>query len=238
MDTQFYLFTVIALIKKYTAKIQLQGLTKFVFKSTDKLKKLPIEFYKRKNVVLIARDLLGKIVITNFDGIVASGRIVETEAYTGTADKASHAYEGRRTKRNEPMYSEAATVYVYICYGIHQMFNIVTNDKEIPDAVLIRAIEPIEGIDTMLLRTGKIKPGTTLTKGPGNVAKALGICKTHSGINLLDDAIYIASDNYAIDQKQIGSSKRIGVNYAGTDALLPYRFYMKGNKYVSGRPVK
>ena len=116
------------------------------------------------------------------------------------------------------------------------MFNIVTNDKEIPDAVLIRAIEPMEGVNSMLERTGKEKLNSTLTKGPGNVGKALGIDKIHSGINLLDDTIYIASDNYVINQKQIGSSKRIGVNYAGPDALLPYRFYVKGNKYVSGRP--
>jgi DNA-3-methyladenine glycosylase len=213
-------------------------LTNFAFKNTDKLQKLTIEFYKRKNVVLIARDLLGKIITTNIDGVVTSGRIVETEAYAGIADKASHAYDGKRTKRNEPMYEHAATAYVYICYGIHQMFNIVTNDKEIPDAVLVRAIEPIEGIDTMLLRTGKKNANSTLTKGPGNVGKALGVYKIHSGINLLGDVIYLASDGYKIDEKQIGSSKRIGVDYAGDDALLPYRFYVKDNKYVSGKPVR
>ena len=238
----YWIFSLISLQllhrkKSCNAKIHLKRFTKFVFKSTDKLKKLTIEFYKRKNVVLIARDLLGKIIVTNLDGIVTSGRIVETEAYAGFTDKASHAYEGRRTKRNEHMYAQPATAYVYICYGIHQMFNIVTNDKEIPDAILIRAIEPIEGINSMLQRTGKEKLTNTLTKGPGNVGKALGICKIHSGISLLDDTIYIASDNYVINQKEIGSSKRIGVNYAGADALLPYRFYVKENKYVSGRPV-
>jgi DNA-3-methyladenine glycosylase len=212
-------------------------LIKFVFKSTDKLKKLTIDFYKRKNVVMIARDLLGKIITTNFDGMITSARIVETEAYIGNTDKASHAYGGRRTARNEHMYAEAATSYVYICYGIHQMFNVVTNDKEIPDAVLIRAVEPLEGIDTMLARTGKKKPDSTLTKGPGNVGKALGIYKMHSGLNLLDDTIYISSDGYIINENQIGISKRIGVHYAGPDALLPYRFFIKGNKYVSGRPV-
>jgi DNA-3-methyladenine glycosylase len=202
------------------------------------LQKLTIEFYKRKNVVLIARDLLGKIITTNIDGVLTSGRIVETEAYAGIADKASHAYEGKRTERNKPMYAYAATAYVYICYGIHQMFNIVTNDKEIPDAVLVRAVEPIEGIDTMLARTGKKNLDSTLTKGPGNVGKALGIYKIHSGTNLLGDTIYLASDGYKINEKQIGSSKRIGVDYAGDDALLPYRFYVKGNKYVSGKPVR
>ena len=199
------------------------------------MNKLTIDFYERKNVVLIAEQLLGKIIHTNIDGIITSGRIVETEAYAGITDKASHAYSGRRTARNEPMYADAGTAYVYICYGIHQMFNIVTNEKEIPDAVLIRGVEPLEGIVAMLARTGKHKADETLTKGPGNVGKALGIYKIHSGISLLDDAIYLASDNYKINKKQIGNSKRIGVGYAGVDALLPYRFYVKGNKYVSGK---
>ncbi|MEP7141544.1 MAG: DNA-3-methyladenine glycosylase [Ferruginibacter sp.] len=201
------------------------------------MNKLTIDFYNRKDVLQIARELLGKIVITNLDGIVTSGRIVETEAYNGITDRASHSWSGKRTARNEPMYAQAATSYVYICYGIHQMFNIVTNEKEIPEAVLIRAVEPIEGIDTMMTRTGKKKPDNTLTKGPGNVGKALGINKLHSGINLLGDVIYIASDGYEIDEKEIGASKRIGVSYAGQDALLLYRFYIKGNKYVSGKPV-
>lgn len=201
------------------------------------MKKLTIEFYKRKNVVLIARELLGKIIVTNFDGNITSGRIVETEAYIGITDKASHAWLGKRTTRNEHMYAQPATAYVYICYGMHQMFNIVTNKKEIPDAILIRAVEPVEGIDTMMLRTGKKRTDTTITKGPGNTAKALGINKIHSGENLLDDSICIISDGKSVKEKYVGVSKRIGVDYAGQDALLPYRFYVKGNKYVSGKPV-
>ena len=209
----------------------------FALKNTIKLNKLTIDFYNRKNVLQIAKELLGKILTTNLHGIVTSGRIVETEAYTGITDKASHSWSGKRTARNEHLYGQAATSYVYICYGIHQMFNVVTNEKEIPDAVLIRAVEPIEGIDTMLERTGKKKADNTLTRGPGNVGKALGIYKIHSGVNLLGNTIYIASDDYKIDEKQVGSSKRIGVSYAGPDALLPHRFYIKGNKYVSGKPV-
>lgn len=201
------------------------------------MNKLTIDFYNRKDVVRIARELLGKIVVTNLDGKVTSGRIVETEAYMGITDKASHSWRGKRTARNEHMYSQAATCYVYICYGLHQMLNVVTNEKEIPDAVLIRAVEPLEGIDTMLKRTGKKNQDGTLTKGPGNVGRALGIYKIHSGINLLGEIIYIASDDFAIDEKQIGSSPRIGVANAGADALLPYRFYIRGNKFVSGRPV-
>lgn len=199
------------------------------------MKKVPLSFYQRKDVVKIAKDLLGKIVVTNFNGKITSGRIVETEAYVGFTDKASHSFGGRRTARNEHMYSAAGTAYIYICYGMHQMLNVVTNDKEIPDAVLIRAIEPLQGIDIMLQRTGKNKVDRTLTRGPGNVGKALGIFKHHSGLFLLDEEIYLADDGEKISAENMGVSKRIGVESAGPDALLPYRFYVKGNKYVSGK---
>ena len=202
------------------------------------MKKLPLNFYKKTDVVAIARELIGKIVVTNINGKITSGRIVETEAYVAFTDKASHAYNGKRTARNEHMYAAAGTAYIYICYGMHQMLNIVTNNKDVPDAVLIRALEPFAGIDIMLLRTGKSALNYSLTKGPGNVGKALGIFKAHSGGNLLDNQIYITEDkNFIVESEMIGSSKRIGVNYAGEDALLPYRFYLKGNKYVSARPV-
>ena len=199
------------------------------------MRKLPLSFYSRKDVVSIARELLGKVVVTNFDGNITSGRIVETEAYVALTDKASHSFAGRRTSRNEHMYAAPATAYVYICYGMHQMFNIVTNEKEIPDAVLIRALEPLHGIDIMLQRTGKLKADYTLTKGPGNVGKALGISKQHSGLHLLDDEIYLVNDKFVLDKNNIGISKRIGVESAGADGLLPYRFYIRGNKYVSGK---
>lgn len=201
------------------------------------MKKLTIDFYNRKNVLQIAKDLLGKILTTNLEGNITSGRIVETEAYIGLTDKASHSWAGKRTVRNEHMYATAGTGYIYICYGIHQMFNVVTNEKEIPDAVLIRAVDPVEGIESMLRRTGKQTLDYTLTKGPGNVGKALGIHKIHSGVSLLQHTIFITADDFMLDEVTIGSSKRIGVDYAGDDALLPYRFYIKGNKYVSGKPV-
>ena len=200
------------------------------------MNKLSIDFYDRKNVVQIAKELIGKIVVTNFDGMLTSGRIVETEAYTGLTDKASHSYKGKRTPRNEHMYAQAGTSYVYICYGIHQMFNVVTNKKEIPDAVLIRALEPLKGIDVMLERSRKKRFGHTLTRGPGNVAKALGMNKSHSGVSLTGNEMFIASDEMLINEDDIGISKRIGVNYAEEDALLLYRFFIKGNKYVSGKP--
>ncbi|HUZ61646.1 MAG TPA: DNA-3-methyladenine glycosylase [Hanamia sp.] len=199
------------------------------------MKKVPLSFYDRKDVVKIAGELLGKIIVTNFDGNTTSGRIVETEAYTGLTDRASHSFGGRRTARNEHMYSSPGTAYVYICYGMHQMFNITTNKKEIPDAVLIRAVEPVDGITIMAKRTGKKITDNTLSRGPGNVGKALGIYKHHSGLFLLDKEIYLLDDNHKYQEEEIGVSKRIGVESAGADALLPYRFYVKRNKYVSGK---
>ena len=207
-------------------------------KITDKLKKLTIDFYNRENVLVIAKELLGKILVTKFDGIITSGRIVETEAYLGFQDRASHSFGGRRTVRNEAMYSGAATSYVYICYGMHHLFNVVTNKKEIPEAVLIRALEPLKGSEMMLLRTGKKQLDNTLTKGPGNVSKALGIDKQHTGLSLLSTKIYIADDGFVVNDKITGMSRRIGVEGAGDAALLPYRFYIKGNRFVSGSPVR
>ncbi len=202
------------------------------------MKKLPIQFYERPDVVLIAKELIGKIIVTNFNGILTSGRIVETEAYIGLTDKASHSFAGKRTARNEHMYASAGTSYVYICYGMHHLFNVVTNKKNIPDAVLLRAIEPLDGIEFMLKRTGKKILDNSLTRGPGNAAKALGILKDHSGSDLQKNKIYILDDGSVISKKEIGISRRIGVESSGESALLPYRFYLKGNRFVSGYPNK
>src|SRR5688572_5781483 len=155
------------------------------------MRKLGIDFYQRANVLQIAKELLGKILVTKWEGIETSGRIVEVEAYNGVNDKASHASGGRRTDRNEIMYDDGGFAYVYLCYGIHHLFNVVTNKKETPNAVLIRAIEPLKRIDVMLERTGKEKLDNTLTKGPGNVSKALGISfKQHSGHSLLSKDLF------------------------------------------------
>src|SRR3954469_4711741 len=116
------------------------------------MQKLPLSFYLRKDVVKISKELLGKVLVTNWRGELTSGRIVETEAYEGEIDKASHAFKGR-TARTEVIFGEGGRAYVYLCYGIHQMFNIVTNRNDIPHAILIRAVEPIQGIDIMLKRT-------------------------------------------------------------------------------------
>ncbi len=199
------------------------------------LLKLPQSFYVRNDVVQVAKELLGKILVTHFENKITAGRIVETEAYNGPYDQASHAYNNRRTKRTEVMSAYGGVAYVYLCYGIHQMFNVVTNEKDVPNAVLIRAVEPIIGMDIMLERSAKNIHGYDLTKGPGNVAKSFGLHTSHAGISLLSDEIFIASDNYEIEQNEIMATERIGVGYAQEDALLPYRFIVKGNPYVSGK---
>lgn len=195
--------------------------------------KLERRFYDRPDVVKIARDLLGKILVTNFDNQLTAGRIVETEAYNGVDDRASHAWKGRRTARTEVMYGEPGTAYVYLCYGLHHMFNVVTNKKDIPHAILVRALEPLEGIPVMLKRTGKSKPDFSLTRGPGNVGKAMGIFTHHSRLHLDSEELYIARDAFKVSVNDIATTPRIGVDYAGPDALLPYRFILKNNPYVS-----
>lgn len=194
---------------------------------------LPEEFYLREDVVTIAKDLLGKLIETRIDGVLTSGIIVETEAYAGVKDKASHAFGDRRTKRTEVMYSKGGTAYVYLCYGIHHLFNVVTNVKDIPHAVLVRAVEPVDGIETMLRRRGKEKLQPQLTAGPGAMSQALGITTNYTGVSLLNSEILIKDIGKAIPAKNIVSGTRVGVAYAGEDAYAPYRFSIKTNKYVS-----
>ncbi|MEI2740254.1 MAG: DNA-3-methyladenine glycosylase [Chitinophagaceae bacterium] len=200
------------------------------------MQKLPLNFYYRNDVLQIARELLGKLLVTKWNGIMTAGRIVEAEAYNGVIDKASHAFGGRRTNRNEVMYSQGGVAYVYLCYGIHHLFNVVTSSKETPHAILIRALEPVKGIEEMLKRTGKKKSDHTLTKGPGNLSKAMGISVLHSGCSLQSKELLLAEDGFVYSKNEIAASPRIGVDYAGKDALLHYRFYIKGNPFVSGKP--
>ncbi len=185
--------------------------------------KLKRSFYLRDDVVAIARELLGKVLVTRFAEQTTSGVICETEAYAGPIDRASHAYGGRRTARNEVMYARGGTAYVYLCYGIHHLFNVVTHSAGTPHAVLIRAIHPLEGIDLMRERRG----GTARlsTGGPGTLTQALGIRTTHNGTDLLSDLIWIEDRSIAVPERSIIAGPRIGVDYAGEDALLPYRFH-------------
>ncbi len=200
------------------------------------MNKLPLAFYERENLLTITKELIGKIIVSAIDGIRTSGRIVELEAYHGIMDKASHAYKGRRTKKNETMYAQAGVAYMYICYGVHHMFNVVTNAIDIPHAILIRAIEPIEGIETMMERRGLTELSNKLTSGPGNLCMALGLTMMDDGISLISERVFIADDGTEYKKSQIFCSPRIGMTSAGEDALLPYRFYLKGNPFVSSRP--
>jgi DNA-3-methyladenine glycosylase len=202
---------------------------------SDEPQKLDSGFYDRSDVLKIARELLGKILVTRLDGIRSSGRIVETEAYAGVNDRASHAFGGRRTVRSEDLYGSPGSAYIYICYGMHHLFNVITNKKDTPHGVLIRALEPLEGVDQMLIRTGKPFADFTLTKGPGNLSRALGISKSHSGTNLFSNEIFIEDDGLRYKKDQIAITRRIGVESAREDAELPYRYIIKGNPYVSAR---
>ena len=193
------------------------------------------DFYTRSNVVIIARELLGKLLVTQFEGKVSSGIITETEAYEGITDRASHAYSGRRSERTEIMYRIGGTAYVYLCYGVHSLFNIVTNVEGIPHAILIRGIIPVDGIQYMLERTGKKEILKDFSNGPGKVSKALGIHYSHTGFQLTikpcrkcDSGIWLEDNGFSVTREEIKVTPRIGVDYAGEDALRPYRFvYLK-----------
>lgn len=193
---------------------------------------LPADFYLRADVVQVAQDLIGKLLITKIDGKLTSGIITETEAYAGITDKASHAYGNRRTSRTETMYKNGGVAYVYLCYGIHHLFNIVTNVNQIPHAVLIRSIMPVDGIDVMRKRR-KIESMLKLTTGPGKLSQALAISKKHDGTNLQKMPIWLEDIGNSIPANDIHQTTRIGVDYAGEDAKLPYRFYLKNSEFVS-----
>lgn len=189
--------------------------------------KIPPSFYLKDDVVKIASELLGKYLFTNFNGMLTGGIITETEAYAGITDKASHAYGDKRTKRTEIMYYKGGTAYVYLCYGIHSLFNIVTNAENIPHAVLIRGIFPTLGEEIILKRVNKKKLSKEVTNGPGKVSKALGIHFSHSGLSLSGDKIWLEDKGIKIAKNEIKITKRIGIDYAGDDVKLPYRFILK-----------
>ncbi|MGI9237071.1 MAG: DNA-3-methyladenine glycosylase [Woeseiaceae bacterium] len=186
--------------------------------------KLETPFYTRDDVVAVARDLLGKALCSNNEGHVTKAIITETEAYAGVDDRASHAYGGRRTARTEPMFAEGGIAYVYLCYGIHHLFNVVTGKPENPDAVLIRAGLPLVGIDDILARRGKANVDKTLLSGPGSLSQGLGILTEQTGTRLSGNRIWIEDHDIEISDDAIAVGPRIGVDYAGEDALRPYRF--------------
>jgi DNA-3-methyladenine glycosylase len=191
------------------------------------MKKLNKTYYLQEDVVAIACNLLGKKLCTNINGVYTAGIITETEAYVGANDKASHAYNNKRTPRNEVMYHQGGKGYVYLCYGLHHLFNVVTNVKDVPHAVLIRAIKPVDGIEHILKRRKHKKLAKNTSGGPGTVSQALGISTKLNGVDLTKNIIWIEDTGITFTKKQISITPRIGVDYAGEDAKLPYRFLVK-----------
>lgn len=195
-------------------------------------------FFLREDVEAISRDLIGMILYTKMNGVVTAGRIVETEAYGGVTDRASHAWGGRLTGRTETMYREGGVCYIYLCYGIHHLFNVVTGPDGRPDAVLIRALEPATGIETMLQRRGLDRVQRRVAGGPGLVTQSLGLKTDQNGLSLIySKQIWLKMDRAQAKGQggdfDIIASPRVGVDYAGEDAARPWRFRMKGNKFTS-----
>lgn len=182
---------------------------------------LPAAFYHEHDALGAARALLGRTLMTEIGGERTGGLIIETEAYMGVTDRASHAFGGRRTPRNEMMYAAGGVAYVYLCYGVHHLFNVVVGAQEVPEAVLIRAIHPADGLAVMQHRRGGKK---LTTGGPGTLTQALGIRTRHNGQSLSGPRIWIADHGVKAPTAHILTGPRIGVDYAGSDALLPYRF--------------
>jgi len=197
--------------------------------------KLPESFYIRRNVITIARQLLGKVLVTRIDNQVTSGIIVETEAYSDK-ERGSHAFKGR-TKRNEVMFEQGGKAYIYLCYGVHEMFNVVTNDKDRADAILVRALEPLTGIETMLERVDA-SSSARITSGPGKLSKAMGIDRNLNGEKLVGSKIWIEDHGVNLKPSDIIRNVRIGIDYAGQDALLPWRFTIRENKWISKKNKK
>jgi len=187
---------------------------------------LPQEFYQREDVVKLAQDLLGKWLLTCIDGHLAGGMIIETEAYKGAEDRACHAYNNRRTKRTEVMFQKGGCAYVYLCYGMHHLFNIVTNQQDVPHAILIRALLPDIGISMMQERR-KVQTLSKLAAGPGMVCQALGIDRSHNGKPLTEGPIWVEDRGKIIKSNEIRATPRIGVDYAKEHAELPWRFLLE-----------
>ena len=197
-------------------------------------KKLRRDFYLRTDTVQVARDLLGKLlVIPDAEGRRVSGMIVETEAYLGTTDRAAHSYGGRRTPRNEVMYGIGGSVYVFFVYGMYHQFNVVTGPAEHPHAILIRAIEPVEGIEIMRFRRGEMKD-RNLTSGPGKLCIAMQIDRSLNGEGLRGKRVWL-EDHRMFSNDEIAVGKRIGIDYAGEDVEKRWRFWVKDNAFVSGK---
>lgn len=204
------------------------------------------DFYTRSDVVQVAKDLLGKILVTTFDGVRVSGKITEVEAYRAPEDKASHAYGNRRTARTEIMFLEGGHAYIYLCYGIHHLFNVVTGPPDMAHAVLIRGIEPLEGIDEMSRRRGLVLPDQhvqpkqyqkmhkLIGTGPGALSKSLGLTIAFTGQNMCskNTPFWLEDVGIEIPSSEIAAGPRIGVDYAAECAAWPWRFWIKNSIFV------
>ncbi|MDZ7719832.1 MAG: DNA-3-methyladenine glycosylase [Balneolaceae bacterium] len=191
----------------------------------DQSKIIPKSFYKNPDVVDVSRKLLGKVICSHINSTFTAGVITETEAYCGRNDKACHANNGLRTARTEVMYGEPGRAYIYLCYGIHHLLNVVTNKEGLADAVLIRAVKPLEGVEEMTERR-EIKNQKNLTDGPGKLTQALGVTTDLNTTNLSEPPLWIEDRGITFKDEEINTSSRIGVDYAGKDALKPWRFYV------------
>ena len=189
-----------------------------------KTRKLSATFYRDADVVTLSRKLLGKVLHTRIDDVVTAVLITETEAYAGVGDRASHAFGGRRTKRTEPMYAPGGIAYVYLCYGIHHLFNVVTGPGDTPLAVLVRAGAPFLGEAAMATRRGRRVDDPTLLAGPGSLSKALGITTALTGVSLSSETVWIEDHAIDVPESAIQIGPRVGIDYAGEDAARPYRF--------------
>ena len=196
--------------------------------------KLPREFYTRADVLEVARDLLGKkLIVPARNGGRVAGIIVETESYRGPEDRASHAYGGRRTNRTETMYGVGGTAYVYFVYGMYNQFNVVTNVENVPHAVLVRALEPVEGLN-MMRRRRQGRSEYELTSGPGRLCLAMGIDRGLDKGDLLGERVWI-EEGVSISPRQIARGPRVGIDYAEKWVTKPWRFWIKDNPFVSKR---
>jgi DNA-3-methyladenine glycosylase len=198
-------------------------------------RRLPRQYYQSEDVTGLARDLLGKYLVTEVDNRYCSGMIVETEAYRGPDDRACHAFNHRRTQRTEVLYAQGGVAYIYLCYGIHHLMNVVTAPRDTAHAILIRALQPENGMEVMADRRGMSANDVRLTKGPGALSQALGLTTNLSGVELFSSAspVWLEDRGVIIAEKDIYTSKRIGVAYAGEAAQWPWRYFLKDNKYVS-----
>jgi DNA-3-methyladenine glycosylase len=196
-------------------------------------RKLSRDFYTRPDVLTVARELLGTVlVVPTRRGARAAGIIVETEAYRGPQDRASHAWGGRRTRRTETMYGPGGTAYVYFVYGMYHQFNVVTDVEDVPHAVLIRALEPVEGL-ALMRRRRPGRPDGRLTSGPGALCRALGIDRTFDRADLLGERVWLEEGSAPLARSAVARGPRVGIDYSGAWAARPWRFWIRGNPFVS-----